>query len=302
MRRIAAVLFVMLIAALLPATAGTILTLESRDAAGEDVARSAIYLRGDLLRLDDADVFGRRTSLVYDGTTLIVIDHVGEQYARLDEGVLQALRPRVVPGVGSGSLQSTAALRPDDPIEPDNELAIADETGFIARLNSRELVADESDEVARLRRLARTSHVFTPSAPRDKNPLRVVAGKSASHGAYECTWHKVYAGPRKVSSLCAATLESLGDAASARSKLERLSDFMTMMSATFGRGPLSESDRSPVGLFRETGGIPVFMEHSGPDRKGWATSLTAVEALELTDAMFAAPDGYLEIDLLDPQR
>ncbi len=287
------------------ALAGTVITLTAHDAAGEEVARSSIYARGDLLRLDDADVFGRRTSLVFDGTTLVVIDHVGEQFARLDEKILQALRPRAVSGIGAGSelgVDRAGLLTAAE--ATDREARCAAEQNPVLRENCADSPAvDSATGGDRVRVTARgQSHFFTPRTKKDRNPLRVVEGKAASLDTYDCTWHRVFVGSRKVSALCATPLDSLGDASASAPLFESLSSFMKRMSEAIGRGPLSESDRSPVGLFRETGGLPVLIEHTDRDRDGWTTKLASVDTARLRDELFAPPDDYDEIDLLDPMR
>ena len=250
------------------ALADVVMTMSSRDAAGNDLSDNEIFIRGEHIRVDIVDGADGNSSVIFRGDEMIAINHDAREYVRLDEATMESLGQQFNQAMQMMQ-QQLASLPPEQ------------------RAMAEKMMQSQMQGMG------------IPGAA--AGPPRIEAGGAGSHGGYSCTNYTVYEGDAKTQEICAAGLTQIEGLSEMRAAFERMAVFLQKMSDAFGPGPLADIGRTPMAMMEQIDGFPVFTRRFDGKEVAEEVVLTSVSTESLDAALFAPPAGYSEREVVPSQ-
>lgn len=245
--------------------AGVALDMVTKDMSGNEQERSQIYAQDGFLRLDsDGGPFAAEVSLIFDGSSFLVIDHGEKTYVIMDEAMLTQMSDKMSEAMEQ--MQAELAKMPPE------QRAMAEQ---MMKSQMQGLMGDDEP------------------AP----PPRVEATGSGEWDGRACTKYDVFENDIKTQEICSAPLDQVEGAAEMMDTFQGMARFVKKLSESLP-GPLGSSFNEHPGMVAEL--IEGFPIHTVEFRMGEPASEVSLEAIReeaLPAAKFEAPDGY---QLQDP--
>lgn len=262
MIRLASVTILLSIA--VTAQAGVALEMVTRDMAGTESERSQIYAQDGYLRLDsDGGPYASDVSLIFDGTSFLVMDHGEKTYIVMDEAMLMEISDKMNAAIAQMEAQ-LAQLPPE-------QRAMAEQ---MMKSQMGGMMGDQE-----------------PAPP----PRVEKTGESEWQGR-SCTQFDVFEGDVKTQEICAAPLDKVNGSAEMMETYQGMARFVKKLSESLP-GPLGSSFNDHPGMVADLiGGFPVRSVEYSVGEAVREVTMESITEQALDGSMFKAPADYRRED------
>lgn len=236
------------------AQAGTVMNLVDKDAAGTVKAETVISADGGKVRMDQQ---GDATSIIFQGESMIVLDHNEQMYVVMDDAMLDQLQAAMQ------QMQAQLAAMPPE------------QRAMVEQMMQGSMPGGGAQ----------------PPAP------RVESLGSDSWGDYSCTRYAVYEGDDKTQEICAAPLDDIPGGDDVMAALQGMVGFMDKIIAAMPPEIGNLIGDNPLGYMADIDGFPVQgLTFEGGEMTEESTLESVTEA-SLDPAIFSPPANYQAQDM-----
>lgn len=244
------------------ASAGVVMDMVTRNAAGTETDRSRIYAQSNMIRLDEVGEDDVAGTMLFIGNELLYVDHREKSYIVMDEAMLDRLSAEMS-DVAKQMEAQLANLPPE-------QRAMAEQ---MMRGRMPGMIEQQGEPAP---------------AP------RVEAMGSGEWQSYKCREYAVYEGGEKTQQVCASELDEIDGADEVIDGFRNMAAYMTKMTESM---PMRSDDRvNPGELMDQIGGFPVHTIDYENGVVAAEISLDLISEQDLEPDLFAVPDGYRRQD------
>ena len=246
------------------AQAGVALEMVTREMSGQEAERSQIYAQDGYLRLDsDGGPYASDVSLIFDGTSFLVMDHGEKTYIIMDEAMLMEISDKM--SAAMAQMEAELAKLPPE------QRAMAEQ---MMKSQMGAIMGDQE----------------SAPAPRVEK-----TGNSEWQGR-SCTQFDVFEGDVKTQEICAAPLDKVNGAAEMMKTYQGMAQFVKKLSESLP-GPLGASFNDHPGMVAELiGGFPVRSVEYSMGTAVREVTMESISEKALEIEMFKAPADYRRED------
>lgn len=244
--------------------AGVALEMVTRDMAGKESERSQIYAQDGYLRLDsEGGPYASAVSLIFDGTSFLVMDHGEKTYIVMDEAMLVEISDKM--NAAMEQMEAQLAQLPPE------QRAMAEQ---MMKSQMGGMMGDKEP------------------AP----PPRVEKTGSSEWQGRACTEFDVFEGDVKTQEICAAPLDQVNGSAEMMETYQGMAKFVKKLSESLP-GPLGSSFNDHPGMVADLiGGFPVRSVEFSMGTPVTEVTMESITEKALESSMFKAPSDYREQD------
>ena len=246
------------------AQAGVALEMVTREMSGQEAERSQIYAQDGYLRLDsDGGPYAPDVSLIFDGTSFLVMDHGEKTYIIMDEAMLMEISDKM--SAAMAQMEAELAKLPPE------QRAMAEQ---MMKTQMGAIMGDQE----------------SAPAPRVEK-----TGNSEWQGR-SCTQFDVFEGDVKTQEICAAPLDKVNGAAEMMKTYQGMAQFVKKLAESLP-GPLGASFNDHPGMVAELiGGFPVRSVEYSMGTAVREVTMESISEKALESEMFKAPADYRRED------
>lgn len=250
----------------LPAAAGSVVTMESRDltTSPAEVSTVSIFSEGDAMRMDTAGTMpGDATSVIFDTTAKVMttIDHNEREYFVIDEAAVQGIA-----GQMSDVMQQMQDALKDLPPE---QRAMAEQM-MKQRMGS-----------------------MGQSAPAEKRTQVQKTGETATVNGYRCEVYALLESGRKVRDMCVTDWSNVDGGRQFQENVKNMSAFFKDLRSAYEESGFNlGSSGDAMSFMDDIDGFPARVREYEGETIVEETTLVSSESEALAAERFQVPDGY----------
>lgn len=252
----------------LPAAAGSVVTMESRDLTESpvEVSSISIFSEGDAMRMDTAGSMpGDATSVIFDSAAKVMttIDHDNRQYVVMDEAAVQGIA-----GQMSDVMQQMQDALKDLPPEQ--------------RAMAEQMMKQRMGSMAQ-------------SAPAADRTQIEKTGETDNVNGYRCELYAVLESGRKVSEMCVTDWSNVEGGRDFQENVENMSAFFKGLRDAYEESGFNlGSSGDAMSFLDDIDGFPARVREFEGETIVAETTLVSSESESLAAERFQVPDGYSE--------
>ena len=236
------------------ANAGTVMNMVDKDAAGAVTAQIVISADGGKVRMDQQD---DATSIIFQGDSMIVLDHNEQKYLVMDDAMLDQLQ------IAMQQMQAQLAAMPPE------------QRAMVEQMMQGSMPGGGAQ----------------PEAP------RLESLGSDSWGDYSCTRYAVFEGDDKTQEICAAPLDDIPGGEDVMGALQGMVGYMDRIIEAMPPQIGNIIGDNPLGYMAEIEGFPVQGLTFEGGQMTEESTLESVTEASLDPAIFSPPANYQAQDM-----
>ena len=244
--------------------AGAVMDMVILDASGEEIERAKIYAQSNMIRMDELGGDHSDISMIFLGDKLLYVDHDDKSYVALDETMMDDLSAQIDEAMAE--LEKQLAGMPPEQRAMVEEMMKGQMQGLM------------------------------PEQAGSRPAPRIEPMGSGRWQSYDCQKYAVFEGDEKIQELCAAELDDIDGADQAMDAFRSMGEYIMKMAESMPM--MADQGLNPGELMDEIDGFPVLTIDYENGTVVTQSSLQSITEEDIAPAMFAAPEGYQQRDLL----